>query len=248
LRSCDSQQLSRVSLLPQNQSVLGKFGPFAERPVLAAALSTAALVVAWPGPSRRIRYNGRVIGGFGMAIDWTLSDKIATIAIVVGFLQFAVLVATVWVMINTGRRQLRAYVHVTEARFTSFAGDSIYLVNYRNTGQTPAYDVASDIAVQLTRFPLAEQLDVKGTGNKGVTTLGRDGDGHVRLEAPRALTPQEYDSVLKGESAVFVYGSVAYSDVFGKRRVTKYRYYVGGDQDIRNDGFMAGHSDGNNAT
>jgi hypothetical protein len=41
---------------------------------------------------------------------WNLSDKIAAIASVVAFLQFTALIATFWIMVRNGRRQLRAYV------------------------------------------------------------------------------------------------------------------------------------------
>src|SRR5262249_24752507 len=42
---------------------------------------------------------------------WTLSDRIAAVAIIVGFLQFLALFATVWVMIKNGHLELRAYVY-----------------------------------------------------------------------------------------------------------------------------------------
>jgi hypothetical protein len=81
-----------------------------------------------------------------------------------------------------------------------------------------------------------------------VTTVGPDGEGHTLLEAPRALTAIELGSVRNGGSAIFVHGSIFYRDIYGKRRTTTYRYYVGGDQGIREDGFLAGHSEGNKAT
>jgi hypothetical protein len=47
---------------------------------------------------------------FGWLDGWNLSDKIAGIASVAAFLQFLALIATVWIMVRNGRRQLRAYV------------------------------------------------------------------------------------------------------------------------------------------
>lgn len=150
---------------------------------------------------------------------------------------------------DTAKRQLRAYVHVSEARFSDFGfPGGIYLVNYTNTGQTPAYDVYSSIALQFAKFPLAEELVATGTGTKGIITLGRDGEGHARLEAPRGLSGEEYGEVRDGKSAVFVFGTISYRDAFGEDWTTDFRYYVGGDQGIRGDGFMAGHSEGNKAT
>src|SRR5665213_3144973 len=108
--------------------------------------------------------------------------------------------------------------------------------------------LASLTKLQFGGLPLNESLDEKGTGERGMTTLGRDGAGHARLEAPRGLTGEEYASVRDGKSAVFVYGTINYKDVFGRSWWTTYRYYIGGDQGIRADGFMAGHPDGNRAS
>jgi hypothetical protein len=150
---------------------------------------------------------------------------------------------------NTAKRQLRAYIHVSEARFANFGfPGGVYMINYTNTGQTPAYDVFGTIGVQLTNFPLSENLETTGIGTKGISTVGRDGEGHCRIEAPRGLSGEEYGAVRDGKSAVFVYGVISYRDVFGDKWATEYRYFIGGDQGIRSDGFMASHSEGNKAT
>jgi hypothetical protein len=149
----------------------------------------------------------------------------------------------------TAKRQLRAYVHVSEAKFSDFGFPSgVYMVNYTNTGQTPAHDVYSSIAIKFTKFPLSEDLEVVGNGTKGIVTIGRDGEGHARIEAPRGLTGEEYAAVRDGKNAVFDFGVISYRDVFGDKWTTDYRYYVGGDQGIRSDGFLASHSGGNKAT
>jgi hypothetical protein len=149
----------------------------------------------------------------------------------------------------TAKRQLRAYIHVSEARCGDFGfPTAIYMINYTNTGQTPAYDVYSSIVIKLTAFPLSEPLEMVGDGTKGITTIGRDGEGHARIEAPRALTGEEYAAIRDGKAAIFVFGVISYRDVFGDNWTTQYRYYVGGDQGIRTDGFLASHSEGNNAT
>jgi hypothetical protein len=149
----------------------------------------------------------------------------------------------------TAKRQLRVYVHVSEAKCADFGfPNGVYKVNYTNTGQTPAYDVYSSIAIKFTKFPLSEELEDKGFGTKGITTIGRDGEGHVRVDAPRGLTGEEYTAVRDGKSAVFIFGVISYRDVFGDKWTTDYRYYIGGDQGIRSDGFLGSHSEGNKAT
>jgi len=149
----------------------------------------------------------------------------------------------------TAKRQLRAYIHVSEARCSDFGfPNGVYMVNFTNTGQTPAYDVSSYIAISFTAFPLSEKLEMAGHGTKGLATIGRDGEGHARMEAARGLTGEEYGAVRDGKRAVFVFGVISYRDIFGDKWTTNFRYYVGGDQGIRSDGFLASHSEGNDAT
>ena len=139
---------------------------------------------------------------------------------------------------ETARRQLRAYVHVSEAKFADFGfPGGIYMVNYTNTGQTPAHDVYSSIALHFGEFPLSEELKAVGSGTKGMITLGRDGEGHARIEAPRGLSAEEFGAVRDGKSAVFVFGVISYRDVFGNKWTTQYQYYVGGDQGIQATAF-----------
>jgi hypothetical protein len=79
-------------------------------------------------------------------------------------------------------------------------------------------------------------------------TLGRDGEGHARIEAPSGLSAEEFGAVRDGKSAVFVFGVISYRDVFGNKWTTQYQNYVGGDQGIRSDGFLSSHPEGNKAT
>jgi len=84
---------------------------------------------------------------------WSLSDRIAVIATIVGALQFGALVATVWVLIFNGRRQLRAYV--LPENMGIFDGTTVnppqpqragipgVAMLIKNSGQTPAYRVVS---------------------------------------------------------------------------------------------------------
>src|SRR5260370_34589796 len=73
---------------------------------------------------------------------WSLSDKIAGIATVVAFLQFAALFLTLRIMRRTAQRQLRAYICDIEGNAV-FPGGTIVNIEiaFRNSGQTPAYDV-----------------------------------------------------------------------------------------------------------
>jgi len=84
---------------------------------------------------------------------WELADKIAVIASVVAFLQFLALVATVWVMVRNGRRQIRAYVFVDHGSFELMTTDKNRLfirglVSIKNYGQTPGYEFVTSTRSQ----------------------------------------------------------------------------------------------------
>jgi hypothetical protein len=93
---------------------------------------------------------------------WGLSDKIAIIAIAVGFLQFLALFATVWVMVRNGRRQLRAYVFISKAEISDIMSNQNLTakIAVRNFGQTPAYNVETSIGIQTAQFPLVMKLPI----------------------------------------------------------------------------------------
>ena len=101
---------------------------------------------------------------------WGLSDKIAVIASVVAFLQFLALVATVWVMLRTGRHQLRAYVLPHDCGVyegmqlnppqPGHSNEPGIVLNFKNSGQTPAYKVISWARVDVIDSINEDKLSV----------------------------------------------------------------------------------------
>jgi hypothetical protein len=182
---------------------------------------------------------------------WTLSDKIAAIAIVVGFLQFVALVATVQVMTATARRQLRAYVLVKGARlenWDSVDDPAIATVVVRNYGQTPAYSVDSFVGIAPHNYPLT--IEVKAPENlKTVKSILAPGGEHIfRVPTRRALEADEIVLVSSGEAAIYVVGRISYVDAFKKNRVTNFLLFYGGEIGAAPDGLMGPYETGNDAT
>jgi hypothetical protein len=83
--------------------------------------------------------------GDGWLASWTLADRIAGIASVAAFLQFLALIATIFIMVRNGRRQLRAYLPVEPG--TTFRQSKKHRAKFEfrptvvNNGQTPASNV-----------------------------------------------------------------------------------------------------------
>jgi len=160
------------------------------------------------------------------ADDWTLSDKIAVIATLVGFLQFIALVGTILVMRKSGERQLRAYLGVRAGgiRFGFSENQQVVAwVDIPNSGQTTAHNVCRyfDVAV-----------------------LEPDADPASAPQQPGswAMVPQAYWTLRKTidvtdtelseitaepeRKTVFVWGKVTYDDVFGRQHTTEFRYKI----------------------
>ena len=181
-----------------------------------------------------------------MNIDWALSDKIAATAIVVGTLQFFALVATVFVMIRTSRRQLRAYIFNDHANLVDFDEVPIAQVLLKNAGQTPAYNVVAWNAVQLAPFPLSTNL--LGAQDAEVTrcNLGPGMDFHLTTRLSRLPEAIKF-AIREGRQALYVFGRADYVDAFGQARFLEWRLFYGADSIGRVDGSLGVCPEGSDA-
>jgi hypothetical protein len=172
--------------------------------------------------------DGAQKGGNGWLAGWSLSDKIAAVAIVIGAFQFLAFVATVWVMMLNGRRQLRAYIANPDvAEIRGFDTERpITTLAFKNSGQTPAHDVDMWSSSGVAAFPL-EEIPVRpptavpdSTGSVGV--LGPGAVFHTEERPSAPMTDAERQTVIAGTGAYYVYGELRYRDVFGKPRLTTF--------------------------
>jgi hypothetical protein len=166
--------------------------------------------------------------------SWGLSDKIAAIAIVVGFLQFVALVWTVLVMIFNGRRQLRAYVLGENAGISE--GSTVTPPNpayanipgvgmlIKNGGQTPAYHVISSMYIAVILVAQEDvALVVPPIPQQFSLTLGSGSNFTKLLWFDRQLTAGEIADIATGTRAIYLYGRIQYRDAFKKARYTNFR-------------------------
>jgi hypothetical protein len=188
--------------------------------------------------------------------NWALSDKIAAIASAVAFLQFLALIATIWVMIENGRRQLRAYVLTSSAKMVhGIKDDGIPEVHVviKNSGQTPAHDMMSVGGIAFEAYPppprpyfTVSDQDFLSFG-KTQMPLGPGDDTLAIFGAKRPFNPAERASLIAGTGACWVHGEIRYRDIFGRNQWTKYRMMLGGPVGIRG-GNLVGCEGGNEAS
>lgn len=171
--------------------------------------------------------------------SWGLSDEIATVATIVGFLQFLALVGTIWAMSWYNRRQLRAYVLPDNGGIMD--GSSLdppqpqrknvpgVVIVIKNSGQTPAHNVISWF--QISVVPVQDEhraLGLPAIENRFSNNLG---SGSVFTKAAwfdRSLTPSEITDLNQGTRAIYVYGRIEYKDIFKRPHFSNFRLHYTG--------------------
>ncbi len=124
-------------------------------------------------------------------------------------------------------RELRAYVHVTEAGIRNF-GSSMPIeanLSVKNFGQTPAYDFCLITGLGIYALPKHDFTPYERTdGLESKGTLGPGDSVEAPRVMPKVLTPEIHERILRREIAIFFFGKVDYRDAFGKRRFTSFRF------------------------
>jgi hypothetical protein len=118
---------------------------------------------------------------------------------------------------NTAERQLRAYVSVMGGHVKVVAGssDKLYLrgnLEFKNAGQTPAYDFSSWTITELVDDP--EIMPEMRSNGAGSSVVGPNTDRFVDI-AKGPLTQADIDAIRRGTKHIIVWGEVTYTDAFG---------------------------------
>jgi hypothetical protein len=67
----------------------------------------------------------------------------------------------------------------------------------------------------------------------------------VEIARRPGLNEQERRDLVDGQLAIFVYGEIRFTDVFGRVQRTRYRYMLGGPHGVRSGGTLVACEDGN---
>lgn len=183
---------------------------------------------------------------------WT-SEPTSVFTALIAFFTFILALAGGWhvyVAGATARRQLRAYVFITQTEISGVAAHTqpVSQLVIRNTGQTPAHDVVVYGNMIFDEFPLKKDLPVLVFSDPQLTkeNLGPGSERYKWEYALVPLTEEQINLMNAGTHALYVYGEIRYCDVFRKKRYTKYLYYTGGNMGIRGN-ILGGYPEGNKA-
>jgi hypothetical protein len=125
--------------------------------------------------------------------------------------------------------EVRAYVDVDKLEFIETPeSEGIVKVKvvFRNTGQTPAFNMRSTAKVGIRDVADEDLIPVMPlpdrSANSGRPRLGRDATAVVIVECDS--TPSLADRVMNGDATIVVWGWAEYMDVFDRRRKTAFQY------------------------
>jgi hypothetical protein len=139
---------------------------------------------------------------------------------------------------NQGRemaeKELRAYVSVDKAEIAGIesGGPPVATLTFKNSGQTPAYDLTGmgGIAMGTTFDSLPVPV---GSPRQSRSSLPPGTSTQWFHAAPRPLIPEQIAALRDGTMTLWVYGELHYRDAFGIDRFTRYRFQIGGGVGIQ---------------
>jgi hypothetical protein len=186
--------------------------------------------------------------------DWWIVYATVALAVVGSLQLFAFILQakrlkqTINVMKDTTQRQLRAYVCISGGTIKFDRKDApVVHVEYKNSGQTPAYDVCGWHHIWITGYPLTEELPEPPksfTTSQSIIPPG----GHAFILIPKdpPVPAQSVHLLGTPEGTIYIYGEIRYRDAFRVNRFTKYRLMYGGPEGIHGE-HLKPHTEGNEA-
>jgi len=174
----------------------------------------------------------------------TLDDPVALFTAILGIATVALWWVTQGILRDTkdtSKKQLRAYVFPSSAtinhgRFmdppiTNKDAQLWVHIEWKNTGQTPAYKVISWSNFEIIEWNnegllIPPKLEPLHTNTLGTSITGNRGFW------TRVLNPAELLELTEQKKLIYLYGKIEYEDVFGSSHYTNFRLYYNGTYPI----------------
>ena len=156
---------------------------------------------------------------------------IATILLV--FVTAGLIVSGIY-QLNTTQQQLRAYVFMDKIELLDFGVGKVpsAKITIKNFGQTPAKDFSLWATMGFDLVPPTLPNPIGGDDPMHKHPLAPGGYIHVIPKYKKSLDANEVAGIEKGEVALYFFGEVYYTDVFGKRHITRYKMFSNGNTSI----------------
>ena len=141
---------------------------------------------------------------------------------------------TLFVTCQTARRQLRAYVNVSDISVNVITHPVAVL--FKNLGQTPAYKCNAQ--VRLWAFEKGtEDFTLPQLPLESQATLGAGMELPIGATWPQ-LNDVQVTALREGGLTVWMFGRIEYQDIYGRPHTTRFRFqYVSPDGAWKTSGF-----------
>jgi hypothetical protein len=145
---------------------------------------------------------------------------------------------------RTAERQLRAYVLPDRVVATVMKiGQAPEIkIQFRNSGQTPAYQLMNNTFLDIRPVEAPDRVTVTADWNSSElsrNTIAPNSKFFSRTKMEWLLTQDHCAAIRNGEYVFCVQGEIRYTDAFGHKRTTKYKYVMDRFTDVREGRMMA---------
>lgn len=153
---------------------------------------------------------------------------------------------------DTAERQLRAYISCRSITASDLlvGRKPVFLVKFRNGGQTPAHALKTHVKIKSERTPIPSTMfSPLLTSDEGsIAVLGPGDKSTVETIGDISILPGHVDSLVNGTVHLFVFGRLDYRDVFGRQRTTQFRLQLVSESITDGKAKFAACPEGNEAT
>jgi hypothetical protein len=197
-------------------------------------------------------------------LDWN-TIKLGIAAVTVALLQFVAIGIQSWFLWRTVRvsetaakvaqdsaeavvSQLRAYIFAEHVKLIDFDSNPLVQIVFKNSGQSPAFDVDVWATVSVAAYPLEikpERPDGLAQASRG--SIGPGAEFHIAHRAQPPLANDDRINVVSGKAAIYIAGGITYKDAFKNNRFTNFCFMSGGDAGLHPKGAMAVYQNWNDA-
>jgi len=190
----------------------------------------------------------------GLKAQWVMAD-IAWLGMFIGGIGIAYIALTLMEARKTtkaaeksidvtremGVKQTRAYIGVESIEILNWAENGTLATRtyFKNFGQTPASSMVFiiDIFTSKTRLPPEYEHPVKHRTPPAQSMLAAGERFYSDTVADNIITKEQFYRMIASYAGYFnIIGQIAYTDVFGTERVTRFRYVYHGGQVAAGEG------------
>jgi hypothetical protein len=161
------------------------------------------------------------------------SEYITVSIAIASAIQTIVLIVTVVVMMCNGRRQLRAYISIQQAkRTTPHQPVPQFQLVVKNWGQTPAYSVTYWVEVKVCELASAASITPSEHEFISGSELQPSDNftvGQINNDTKIGISDEQAVAFADGKIAFYIFGRLDFLDAFQTRRWVKFKFRYGNE-------------------